>query len=86
MKRKVHSPVIYLMCLQRYAKKEVLEVIRNTRETIQFLRSQLSHENKHASEDSGEQQEIRGYYITSFNKTHNINRLIIWYTFYYTAF
>ena len=40
-----------LLFQQRYAKKEVLEVIRNTRESIQFLRSQLyTTENKDSEE------------------------------------
>lgn len=40
-----------LLFQQRYAKKEVLKVIRNTRESIQFLRSQLyTTENKDSEE------------------------------------
>lgn len=48
-----------LFCSQRHAKREVLEVIRNTRESIQLLRSQL-HDDKSTNKDCREQQEIRG--------------------------
>lgn len=48
--------------LKRHTNKEVLELIRNTRETIQFLRSQL-HEYKGSSKNSIEQKELRRYEI-----------------------